>query len=87
MPQPETPTARVKIRASLIETFVETGCRDADAQRYADETIAEISAMALAEAADSIVAACFTHNPDAATGWITCHCEVADDLRKQAALS
>lgn len=44
------------------------------------------AAEVLTEAANGITAACFTHNPGAATGWITCHCEVADDLRKQAAL-
>jgi len=51
-----------------------------------DEYEAAHRAEVLTEAADGIVAHCFTHNPDATTGWITCHCEVADDLRKQAVL-
>jgi siroheme synthase (precorrin-2 oxidase/ferrochelatase) len=58
------------------------GADDAEANEMVDRFRAEV----LRNAADSIVAACPDHS-DADEVWTDCHCDVAHDLRAQAALA
>lgn len=47
-------------------------------------TAVAIRIAALNQLEAMIRTSCFTHNPKAEHGWMTCHCEVADEFRRMA---